>query len=159
MFLYFLHNSCWYLCTDRWQHWRWNNDISPKVGEGDGSVVSSVTDKYGFLAGDVLQLEVSSTASSSSSPRCSAAWGEFDIIIIKMFSSLGWVRHHHHCHQDVLQLEGNKLALTSDISEKPKQILIIIIISDSCGCGDNEKKGGEVVGDAHTMGRLHAAQL
>ena len=35
--------------------------FSPKVGEGDGSVVSSVTDKYGFLAGDVLQLEVSST--------------------------------------------------------------------------------------------------
>jgi len=28
-----------------------------EVGEGDGSVVSSVTDKYGFLAGDVLQLE------------------------------------------------------------------------------------------------------
>ena len=38
--------------------------FSPKVGEGDGSVVSSVTDKYGFLAGDVLQLEVSSTSAS-----------------------------------------------------------------------------------------------
>ena len=38
--------------------------FSPKVGEGDGSVVSSVTDKYGFLAGDVLQLEVSPTSSS-----------------------------------------------------------------------------------------------
>ena len=29
-----------------------------QVGEGEGSVVSSVTDKYGFLAGDVLLLEV-----------------------------------------------------------------------------------------------------
>jgi len=28
-----------------------------EVGEGEGSVVSSVTDKYGFLAGDVLMLE------------------------------------------------------------------------------------------------------
>ena len=34
------------------------DDEYDQVGEGEGSVVSSVTDKYGFLAGDVLMLEV-----------------------------------------------------------------------------------------------------
>ena len=41
-----------------------DDEEDDQVGEGEGSVVSSVTDKYGFLAGDVLMLEVGSSSSS-----------------------------------------------------------------------------------------------
>ena len=44
----------------------YDHDDDGQVGEGEGSVVSSVTDKYGFLAGDILMLEVASSSSSSS---------------------------------------------------------------------------------------------
>ena len=50
-----------------------DHDDDGQVGEGEGSVVSSVTDKYGFLGGDILMLEVASSSSSSSTSSSSSS--------------------------------------------------------------------------------------
>ena len=38
-------------------------------------------------------------------------------------------------------------------------MIMSIVITDTCGCGDHEATRGEMVGDAHTVGRIHAQKL